>query len=153
MEVDMCGDRMAGPEGGRKHKAEFVLPDDIAHRIAVTGFRPAVGDRLETKSRFVKMGGLFGIAHIEFDIVGALQGQEVGIGGLLLTGISSSCNRHMFSNFIFNNRWPDPDCLIGAINGLPVFRLAEEGQTDESRARASRKKKGCNRLSSKILCE
>jgi len=90
MLMDMFGNRMLRTERGGEDKTELVLAYDIAHRLTVACLRTAIGQRLESKGRLVIVGSLFGIANIEFNIVGPLQRQEIIPGGWLLTGIGSS---------------------------------------------------------------
>ena len=70
----MIGYFVAGAQGGGKYKRELFLAHGIAGPVFYPGFGTGIGERLEAECRFIKMGGLFGIADIKFYVIGALQG-------------------------------------------------------------------------------
>ena len=78
---DVAGDLAVGAEGGGKDEADFALLEDVAGAVALAGLGPGVGDERHAKGGAVEVGGLAGVADVELDVVGALEGQEVGGGG------------------------------------------------------------------------
>ena len=79
--VDVAGDLGVGAEGGGKNEADFALLEDVAGTIPLAGLGAGVGDERHAKGSAVEVSGLTGVADVELDVVGALEGQEVGGGG------------------------------------------------------------------------
>ena len=48
---------------------------------SIAGFRAAVSDQFETESRLVVQSALFGVADVEFEVVGTVDGEGVVLGG------------------------------------------------------------------------
>ena len=65
----MLRNRMFGAQRCRKDKSELVLTDGIAYFLFIPGLGAAIGKGLKPKSGLIKMGGLFGIAHVKFNMI------------------------------------------------------------------------------------
>ena len=74
--VDVAGDVGVGAEGGGEDEADLALLEDVAGAVALTGLRAGVGDERHAKRGTVEVGGLAGVAYVELDVVGALEGRK-----------------------------------------------------------------------------
>lgn len=77
VEVDVSGDVMIGAERGAEDKTNFILLEDIGGAVADTGLGSGVGDQFKSEGRLIKVSGLFGVAHIELDVIGAIDGKGI----------------------------------------------------------------------------
>ncbi len=83
--VDVVGDLGVGAERGGQDEADLSLLEDVGGAVAVAGLRACVGDQRHAEGGAVEVGGLAGVADVELDVVGALEGEEVGgLGGFRL---------------------------------------------------------------------
>ncbi len=73
-------DLALGREGGGKHEANLALLEDVAGAVAHAGFEAGIGDGSEAEGGGVPVDGLFGVAHVELDVVPVLDGHEVVVG-------------------------------------------------------------------------
>ena len=85
---DVLGDLGVGAERGGEDEADFALLEDVGGAVAKAGLGAGVGDELHAEGGAVEVGGLAGVADVELDVVGAVEGEEVGDGfrGLLGEG-------------------------------------------------------------------
>ena len=79
VEFDVLGDQPFGLERCREHKPDFVLLENVRGSVARAGLGPAIGNPFHTECGAVIVGCLFGVTNIEFDIIGAIQRQEVSL--------------------------------------------------------------------------
>ena len=79
--VDVAGDLGVGAEGGGEDEADLALLEDVAGAVALAGLGAGVGDERHAEGGAVEVGGLTGVADVELDVVGALEGEKVGGGG------------------------------------------------------------------------
>jgi len=77
--VDVAGDFAVGTEGSGEDEADFSLLEDVAGAVALAGLGAGVGDEGHAEGRTVEVGGLAGVADVELDVVGALEGEEVSV--------------------------------------------------------------------------
>ena len=63
--------------GGGDHQGDFVLPQHIGGAVLHAGLQAAVGQVLKPEGGFVEMGHLLGVADDKFDVVGAVEGEEI----------------------------------------------------------------------------
>ncbi len=75
--VNVPADFSAAFQRGSQHQPDLALLHHVRFAVFEAGSQAGVGQRLEAKGRFVEVGGLFGIAHVQFDVVGSVQRQEV----------------------------------------------------------------------------
>ncbi len=95
---DVIGDRIVRLERRGENKCQFVLANGVARSIFRSRFRPGIGERLKTKSRFVKVRRLFGVADIEFDVIGSLKRKKIRFGcGSLFR--SCNCRWHKIPSY------------------------------------------------------
>src|SRR5579875_767011 len=76
MPNDVAHDGMIGSHRRSEHEANFVLLENIGSAVARAGFRAAVRREPETESRAVEVRGLASVAYVEFDVIGAVEGQK-----------------------------------------------------------------------------
>src|SRR5579871_2094649 len=66
-------------EAAAQHEANLALLDDIAGAVAQARLQAGIGDRHEAEGAAIIMGGLFGVADVELDVVPVLDRHEIGI--------------------------------------------------------------------------
>src|SRR3984893_5154441 len=95
MFLNVVGDRIAFANGSGQNERELVLPNRITGAIFDSGFRSAVCETLKTKNAFVKMRRLLGVTDVKFNVIRALERQEIfrNLRGTLLFW-SSNCRCH-----------------------------------------------------------
>ena len=96
--VDVAGDVGVGAEGGGEDEADLALLEDVAGAVALPGFGAGVGDKRHAEGGAIEVGGLAGVAYVEFDVVGAFEGEE--IGGLGLGGLGQCGCGHESLRFV-----------------------------------------------------
>jgi hypothetical protein len=79
--VHVGGGGVLGPDGGGQHQPDLVLLKQVAGRVPDPGFRAAVADQLKAEGAAVEVTGLLGVADVELDVVGAVDGEGVGERG------------------------------------------------------------------------
>jgi hypothetical protein len=79
--ADMFRDVPVGTKRGGQHETDFALLQDVGGAIADAGFRTRIGDKLVAKSQPVEISRLAGIAHPEFNVVGAVERQKILLCG------------------------------------------------------------------------
>ena len=77
----MLGDVGLGQEGGGEHQPDFALLKHVAGAVAQSRFGAGVGYQLVAESGLVEVGRLLGVADVEFEVIGAFEGEEI-LGGL-----------------------------------------------------------------------
>src|SRR5207302_8864380 len=90
---DVIGNRIPCAERRGQEKRKFVLTNRITHAIFGSSLRSRIGETLESKSRFVEVGRLFGVPDIELNIVGALERKKISFGRRSFLW-SSNCRWH-----------------------------------------------------------
>ena len=115
--VDVAGDVGVGAEGGGEDEADFALLKDVAGAVALAGLGAGVGDEGHAEGGAVEVGGLAGVADVELDVVGALEGEEVG--GLALGGLGERGCGHESLRFVcLDEDMPGMEgWLVGSIRG------------------------------------
>src|SRR6266478_6166586 len=95
MFMNVTGDRMTRPKRRRQNKRDLVLPDHITGAIPHAGFRSTIGQRLKTERALIKVGRLFGVTDMKFDVICALERQKIFLHrrGIFLFW-SSNCRWH-----------------------------------------------------------
>src|SRR5690606_18558914 len=78
-------------------------------------FQAGHGQGLEAEGGLVKVGGLFGVSHIEFDVVGAHDGHEILIGILLLFAECRAFHRSHYFNWHIN--------IVASTTKLCIFKV------------------------------
>src|SRR3990172_2369363 len=58
-------------------EADVTLFHQVAGPVADAGLQPGLGHRPEAEGLVVEVGRLLGVAHVELDVVIALDGQEI----------------------------------------------------------------------------
>jgi hypothetical protein len=76
---DVAGDVGVGTQGGGEDEANLALLQDVGGAVAAAGFGAGVGDQLHAEGGAVEVGGLAGVADVELDVVGAVEGEESGV--------------------------------------------------------------------------
>ena len=74
---DVRIDRAIRCQRGGEDQNNLVLLQDIGRAVFRARFQSRIGVILETKCRLEKVGRLFGVADIEFDMVCTVKGDEV----------------------------------------------------------------------------
>jgi len=92
--VDVAGDVGVGPECGGEDEADLALLEDVGGAIALAGLRAGVGHQGHAEGGAVEVGSLTGVADVELDVVGTLEGQEVGGEGGLQRVRTGGAGRH-----------------------------------------------------------
>jgi hypothetical protein len=77
VKVHVAGDVRVRVEGGSEHQPDLVLHQHVGGAVAQACFRTGIGYQFKAKGGLVIMGRLFGIPHIEFNMIRALQRQEI----------------------------------------------------------------------------
>src|SRR6185503_4650632 len=72
---------MIGSQRRGEQQPDLVLLQQIAGPISGAGLRPAVAGQLKPERRPVVVAGLLGVADIELDEVGAVNGKGIGSRG------------------------------------------------------------------------
>jgi hypothetical protein len=67
----------AGAKRGGEYKANLALLEDVRRTIALAGFRAGIGYEAHAECGSVVVGGLTRVSHVEFDVIGALEGQKI----------------------------------------------------------------------------
>jgi hypothetical protein len=79
--VDVAADLGAAVQGRGEHQADLALLHHVRFAVFETRSQAGVGQRLEAECGFVEVGGLLGVAHVKFNVIGTVQGQKVfGLG-------------------------------------------------------------------------
>ena len=79
----MAADLVVGRQRAGEHEPDAALLEHVRGAVAHAGLQPRVGDLLEAERVHVEVGGLDRVAHVELDVVDAVQRHEVvGAGGL-----------------------------------------------------------------------
>ena len=74
---------MTGVERAGQHEPDAPLLEHVRRAVAHPGLQPRVGDLAEAERVDVVVRRLEGVAHVELDVVDAVQRHEVlGAGGL-----------------------------------------------------------------------
>ena len=110
MLVDMIGDRVLRPHRRGQHEGQLVLSDDVARADLAAGFGSGISEALKAKRGLVKMRGLLGVADIEFDVIGALERQEILLR--LVLGLHPVGYAH-FLGFWFSGRCAHKNLSFG----------------------------------------
>ena len=92
MQAVVFGNVGVGVVGRGEHQADFPLLQYVGYFVPQTRFEAGISQRLESERRFVEMGGLFGIADVEFDIIRPVQGEEIIGLGLGWSGLYKRCH-------------------------------------------------------------
>src|SRR2546426_1022583 len=75
--VHVLGDLAVGTERSGEDEADVVLDQDVAGAVPHAGLQARVGDRDEAPQGPIVRGGLLGVGDPEFDVVDALEREEV----------------------------------------------------------------------------
>ncbi|MNY22783.1 hypothetical protein D3C86_1564220 [compost metagenome] len=78
--LDVLGDRMIGGEGRGQDEADLALLEHVARAIALARLGAGIGDRVEAEGLLVEVGGLLGVADVEFDVVDTRHDDGIGAG-------------------------------------------------------------------------
>jgi len=70
-------DLAVGSERRRQHQANLVLRQEVAGAIARAGLRAAICLQLKAKRALIEVGGLLGVADVEFDVIGSVDRKRV----------------------------------------------------------------------------
>src|SRR6266403_5886129 len=95
MFMNVTGDRMTRPKRRCQNKRDLVLPDNITGAIPHARFRSTIGQRLKTERALIKVGHLFGVTDMKFDVICALERKKIFLcrrGSFLFR--SSNCRWH-----------------------------------------------------------
>ena len=85
----VAADLVAGRQRAGEHEADAALLEHVRRAVAHAGLQARVGDLPEAERVHVEVRGLDGVAHVELDVVDAVERHEVlGAGGL---GATTGC--------------------------------------------------------------
>ena len=77
VQADVLGDGMIGRERRGEHQADLVLHQHVGSAVARAGLRAAIGRQAEAERGAVEVRGLARVAHVELDVIGAVERQEI----------------------------------------------------------------------------
>jgi hypothetical protein len=104
---------MVGAQRGGENEADLVLLEDVTGAISEAGLGAGIGDELITEGGAVVVGRLAGVADVKLYVVGAVQGEEVGIffdplglGVLAISRMMGNCCHGALDLYVFKMRRP-----------------------------------------------
>ena len=73
MQADMRGNFMIRPQTCRQHEADFALYQHVRSAVPRSGLRTPVRSQPKAERGAVEMRGLARVAHVELQIIGAVE--------------------------------------------------------------------------------
>src|SRR5262249_48828534 len=92
--LNVVGDVASGAQRRREKNANLVLLQQVRRSIARSCFGSAITDELKAERALIVVGRLLRVTHIELDVVGAVDREDVVAFGLRWRGSGSGHLQH-----------------------------------------------------------
>src|SRR5262249_13627199 len=92
----MCGNRVIWTQRRGKNEPYFVLLQDIRSLLTPSSFRSRISNQTHAKRCSIVIGGLFGVADVELNVIYSVEWQEVLLRRRLHGAACFRCDRASF---------------------------------------------------------